>query len=592
MEAGVADGGDENVLRGLAASPGLADAPAFVFGADVAASVPDDETVSAERTPDELARFETARLDARGQVEKLADQLRAKGLDGADVFDNHLALYDDPVVGDAVGRAIRESRLTARSAVKRVLGEYRETFSRMQNAYLRERARDVDDMEDRLLRVLEHRDESPFAGLTRPSVVVAEDLTPSETAALPRGLVRGFVTVRGSVTSHSALLARALGIPAVVGLGDAAARIGPGDRLLLDGDAGTVAVNPDAAAAAAFGARLRQAHDLAVRLAAETAGGGALKDGTPVALEANVQPGVSFDGLAATGAQGIGLYRSEYLWLNGSGGEPSEDVQTAAYTEAARAASELGPSARAAIRVLDIGGDKLARGQIAREANPFLGNRSIRWLLSHRDAFRTQVRAILRASASGPVSLLWPMVASIDELRAANAELAAAQDDLRAQGIPFDEKMPRGCMIEIPSAALIAGQLAREADFFSVGTNDLIQYTLAADRGNADVAYLYQPTHPAVIRLLDMTFAAARAAGIPAVVCGQTASDPVLAALWVGLGATGLSMDAAAIPSVRRTLLTLATADVRALADEARALCATASAADILARCRAFLSAR
>ena len=333
---------------------------------------------------------------------------------------------------------------------------------------------------------------------------------------------------------------------------------------------------------------IRRSRELYSQLADDPPHSGVLKDGTPVTLRANVQPGVPLCGLATFGAEGIGLYRSEYLWL-GEDGSPSEEKQAKVYAEAARAVAGMGGGSRVVFRALDLGGDKLMSGTLHHEANPFLGCRSIRWLLAHRDVFRTQLRAILRASAAGPSAVMYPMIATRDELRAANEELARAKDELRAAGVPFDADIPHGCMVEVPSAALAADQLAREADFFSIGTNDLVQYTLAADRGNEQVAYLYQPAHPAVIKLIDMTVAAATARGIPVAVCGESAADPVLAALWIGLGVTSLSMGASGIPVVKKVLRGLSSDDVAELADKVRAMCADSSAADVYAFCRAFV---
>ena len=401
----------------------------------------------------------------------------------------------------------------------------------------------------------------------------------------------GFATDRGSTTSHVALLARALGIPAVVGLGDISMRVKTGETILLDGTGGTVTISPDEAAVAEFERMMRRSRELYSQLSGGGAGFVGLKDGTPVTLRANVQPGVPLCGLATFGAEGIGLYRSEYLWL-GEDSNPSEEKQTKAYTEAARVVAGLGHGARVIFRALDLGGDKLMSGNLIREVNPFLGNRSIRWLLSHRDVFRTQLRAFLRASAFGPSSVMYPMIATRDELRAANEELERAKAELAAEGVAFDVSIKRGCMIEVPSAALAADQLAREVDFFSIGTNDLVQYTLAADRGNEQVAYLYQPAHPAVIRLVDMTVKAAKARDIPVAVCGESAADPVMAALWIGLGVTSLSMGASGIPVVRKVLCGLSSADVAELADKVRAMCDDSSAADIYSFCRKFLLER
>jgi phosphotransferase system enzyme I (PtsI) len=313
-----------------------------------------------------------------------------------------------------------------------------------------------------------------------------------------------------------------------------------------------------------------------------------MKDGTKISLCANVQPGVPFGSLTAFGANGIGLYRSEYLWL-GRDDEPSEEVQFEAYSEAVRAVRTMGDSSRVTFRVLDLGGDKLRRGEASVEDNPFLGNRSIRYLLSHLDVFRTQLRAILRASAFGNCAIMYPMVSTLKELRDANYELRQIMADLKRENIPFDEEIPIGVMIEVPAAALCAKQFASEVDFFSVGTNDLIQYTMAADRGNTSVSHLYQPVHPAVLMLMDMTIKAAKEANIPVCVCGETASDPVLGVLWVGMGVNELSMSASYIPVLKKTLRELSMDDAKTLVDEVRSLMMTKSPAAIYAYCREYL---
>ena len=576
-------------VAGLAISRGFVAGPAFLYRADNLPNVP-EQTVAPEAVDDELARFQAARVAARNQLTVLIDQLRENGVGGSetDVFSSHLELFDDVLLVAAVERNIRDGRINAEAAVRRAIGEFRDVFAKMKDEYLRERARDLDDIERRILRVLTATEETTLSQIDRPVIIVADDLTPSETVALPREFVLGFATDRGSTTSHVALLARALGIPAVVGLGDISTRVTTGETILLDGTNGAVTLDPDAATQAEFARMVRRSRELYSQLADGPSRSGVLKDGTPVTLRANVQPGVPLCGLATFGAEGIGLYRSEYLWL-GEDGNPSEEKQTEVYTMAARAVAGMGAGARVIFRALDLGGDKLVNGAFLREANPFLGCRSIRWLLAHRDVFRTQLRAILRASAAGPSSVMYPMIATRDELRAANEELERAKAELAAEGVPFDAAIPHGCMVEVPSAALAADQLAREVDFFSIGTNDLVQYTLAADRGNEQVAYLYQPAHPAVVRLVDMTVAAAKARGIPVAVCGESAADPVLAALWIGLGVASLSMGASGIPVVKKVLRGLTSADVTKMADQVRALCADHSAADIYAFCRTFI---
>ncbi len=576
-------------VAGLAISRGFVAGPAFLYRADSLPNVP-ERTVAPEAVDDELARFQAARATAREQLTDIIGRLKANGSSGGevDVFANHLELFDDVLLVAAVERNIREGRVNAETAVRRAMGEFRDVFAKMKDAYLRERARDLDDIERRIMRVLTSTEETSLSQIDRPSIIVADDLTPSETVTLPRDFVLGFATDRGSTTSHVALLARALGIPAVVGLGDISTRVHTGDTVLLDGTNGAVTLDPDEATRIEFEGMVRRSRELYCQLADGPSRSGVLKDGTPVTIRANVQPGVPLCGLATYGAEGIGLYRSEYLWL-GEDGNPSEEKQTKVYTEASRAVAGMGGNARVIFRALDLGGDKLMSGTLHREANPFLGCRSIRWLLAHREVFRTQLRAILRASAAGPSSVMYPMIATRYELRAANEELSRAKDELAAMGVAFDANIPHGCMVEVPSAALAADQLAHDVDFFSIGTNDLVQYTLAADRGNEQVAYLYQPAHPAVIKLVDMTVAAAKARGIPVAVCGESAADPVLAALWIGLGVTSLSMGASGIPVVKKALRGLSSADVAELAGKVRAMCADSSAADIYSFCRTFL---
>ena len=574
-------------VAGLATSRGFAAGPAFVYAKDNVLSVP--EYAIAESDVDaEIARYRAALDETRRQIEELAAKFKSTA-DGiaTDVLANHLLLLDDPMAISAVERRIRDERLNAEAAVRRTTDDFRALFAKMSDPYLRERLRDVEDIEARMMRVLMGRGESVFDHVTSPVVVVADDLTPSETVTFPRGLILGFATNRGSATSHVALLARALGIPAVVGLCDITSRVQAGDFVQLDGSTGVVTVNPDAPTRAAFDRHAKSERELLARIEKDDVDTrGALA--SSMRLCANVQPGVSLADLSSHGVQGIGLYRSEYLWL-GREADPDEDEQAAAYSEAARAAAQLGDGARVVFRALDLGGDKLQRGQRPHEANPFLGNRSIRFLLSHRDVFRTQLRAILRASAYGPSAVMYPMVATLQELREANGELARTMEALGKEGVPFDAHIPHGVMIEVPSAALNADAFARECDFFSIGTNDLVQYTMAADRANERVSYLYQPANPAVIRLVGMTVRAACAAGISVSVCGESASDPVLGVLWAGLGVTSLSMSAGYIPAIRRTLQAISADEARDLADRVRGYGSSRSAAEIYADCRAFV---
>ena len=574
-------------LTGIATSRGFVSGPVFLFtAADGELTVPEC-IVPEDRVQAEIDRYHAARAEARRQIEDIAARLDDAPM--ANVFANHLAILDDELVVGPIDDTIRREHLNAESAIRRVVGAFRERFSRMNDPYLRERVRDIEDVERRFMRILLGREDTALSAMIEPSVIVADDLSPSEAVTLPRELVLGIATDRGSATSHVALLSRALGIPAVVGLGDVTQRVRPGGTVLLDGTNGTVTVDPDAATAKDFAKLVRRGKDLSALLEGDRQLPGAMKDGTPLRMLANIQPGVPFGSLTAFGAQGVGLYRTEYLWI-GADHEPDEEEQFSAYSEAVRSVlPAMGPEARVTFRCLDIGGDKIMRGTKSVEANPFLGNRSVRWLLGHRDDFRKQLRAILRASAFGKVSVMYPMIATLGELRECTAELELAKDELRVKGVEFDADVLRGAMIETPAAALCADQLAREVDFFSVGTNDLVQYAMAADRGNETVAYLSNPSDPAVVRLVDTTCRLARDGGIHVCVCGESAADPVMAVLWVGLGAKELSMGASCIPVVKKVLRAVTSGEARELAAEVLAACATDTAEQLYSRIRGFL---
>lgn len=581
-------------LAGSAASRGFAAGNVYLHVSDENFATP-EYLLPPEKALEETARYHAARMEARRQISDIADKMRARGnASEADIFSNHLLILEDASIVTAIEKFIREDHLNAEAALRRAVGRFRDVFSRMDDPYLRERVRDIDDIERRCLRILLGREETGFARISSPVIIVADDLTPSETVSLPREFVLGFATDRGSSTSHVALLARSLGIPAVVGLGNVTSRVKAGDFILLDGVAGSLTVSPDDATRADFEERARADRE---RLAVVADGANApvvLADGAAgvrVKLTANVQPGIPLNTLEPFAPEGIGLYRTEYLWLS-SRADPGEEEQYRAYAEAVAALASMEPGSHIVFRTLDIGGDKVRPGAKSDESNPFLGQRSIRWSLAHRDDFRAQLRAILRASALGPAAVMYPLVTDVRELREANRELAETMRELEAKGVAFDRRIRRGVMVETPAAALASRALARECDFFSIGTNDLVQYTMAADRGNERVGHLYQPTHPSVLRLVEETLAGAASTGIPVAVCGATASDPVLAALWIGMGVTGLSVGAGCIPALRKALRPLSFADVRALAEDVRAMRDTATSDEIYAFCRDRLTAR
>ena len=405
-------------IAGLATARGFASGPVFVYRGDGQVPVP-EYLVERDRIDDELMRLKRAVVETKRDLETLISILRQRtGRSDVRVFECHLMILEDEILKkETMGYIIRD-RLNAEAAVRRTANGARRQFERMNDPYFRERVRDLDDIERRILKSLTGFSSGAHIELRTPSIIIADDLTPSETVQLPRELVLGFATNGGSTTSHVALLARALAIPAVTGLVDITSRVKPGEVVLLDGTNGAVTLNPDEST-------IRQFNDLVERqleLAEEATLGapaGTLKSGGDIPIYANIHPGVPLAGIREQGARGIGLYRSEYLWLNREM-EPTEEEQFVAYRDAAKFAATLSDGGEITIRTLDIGGDKLVRGISSKEANPFLGNRSIRYLLSHRDVFRTQLRAILRASAFGNVSIMYPMVSCVDELVAAS----------------------------------------------------------------------------------------------------------------------------------------------------------------------------
>ena len=578
-------------FSGLATARGFAIGPVFVYRGDGEIPVP-EYVVDPGREQEELLRLKRAIGDTKRDLEGLVAAVRERtsGREDVRVFECHLMLLEDILLVGETERHILEERLNAEAAVRRTANGARRQFGQMNDAYFRERVRDLDDIERRLLKSLTGFGGTPHLELKAPAVVVADDLTPSETIQLPREYVLGFATNGGSTTSHVALLARAMGIPAVTGLGDITSRVTAGETVLLDGTGGTLTVSPDAAT-------IREFSDLVERqkeIAEEAASGlpaGTLKDGGDVLIYANLHPGAPVGGIKDLGARGIGLYRSEYLWLNRER-EPTEAEQFEAYREAVAFSKTLGPMSSITIRTLDIGGDKLVRGISAKEANPFLGNRSIRYLLANPDVFRTQLRAILRATVFGQVAILYPMVSCVEELQEAAEILESVKRELDAEHTPYGRTFLVGAMIEVPSAALNADALAKHVDFFSIGTNDLVQYTMAADRGNEAVAHLYQPTNPAVLKLMRMAIGAAKRNGIYVGVCGESASDPIVGVLWAAMGVDLLSMSATYIPVMAKLFSRLTRADLDDYLKTAESVGDDATAVDVLTVCRNWMKER
>lgn len=577
-------------IAGLATARGFAIGPVFIYRGSGDVPIP-EYVVDPGHEAEELVRLKRAVLETQRDLESMISTLKERsGHTDVRVFECHQMLLEDPVLFGETEKYILEDHVNAEAAVRRTANHARAQFERMNDPYFRERVRDLDDVERRLLKALTGFGGSPHLELKAPSIVIADDLTPSETVQLPREYVLGFATNGGSTTSHVALLARAMGIPAVTGLGDITGKVIAGETVLLDGTNGAVTIAPDEEAVRSFSDLVERQKEI-VEDVSRGAPAGTLKDGGDVLIYANVHPGVPVADVKEQGARGVGLYRSEYLWLNREM-EPTEEEQFEAYSDAAKFAASLGPRSSITIRTLDIGGDKLVRGISSKEANPFLGNRSIRYLLSNPDVFRTQLRAILRASVFGKVGILYPMVSCVEELREAAAILADVKRELDGKGIAYDKAVPVGAMIEVPSAAINADALAKYVQLFSIGTNDLVQYTMAADRGNESVAHLYQPTNPAVLKLMRMTIDAAKRNGIPVGVCGESASDPIVGVLWAAMGVDMLSMSATYIPLMSKLFSRLTRADLDDYLKTVEAMGNSATADEILAKCNEWMRTR
>ena len=570
----------EKIFRGIPVSPGVCRGRILLLGKPQAESLAHRQIEESE-VPGELKRFEQALVATRQQILEVQRQVtEGLGAQDAAIFDAHLLVLEDPVLIEEVHKLIRQDKVSAEYAFQQVAEKYAKTLSAIDDEYLRERAADMRDVTTRMLDNLTGRAVNlDLAKLAEPCIIISYDLTPSQTAQMNRKMVLGFATDVGSRTSHTAIMARSMRIPAVVGLRHATRDLASGSYALLDGYNGQIIVSPTEQTLFEYGQLDRKRVTLEEKLQDTIDKPAVTLDGTPVVLSANVEQPSDTEAVLASGAEGVGLFRTEYLFINRDT-LPNEEEQYQAYRQVAAA---LKPSP-VIIRTLDLGGDKfLSHLQVPQEMNPFLGWRAIRFCLQERDIFRLQLRAILRASIEGNVKIMYPMISGLDELNQANALLEEFKGELRREGVAFDEVMDVGAMIEIPSAAVAAESLAKRVKFFSLGTNDLIQYSLAVDRLNEKIAHLYEPTHPAIVRLIKMTVDAGNKHGVWTGVCGEMAGDPVFTALLLGLGVTELSAAPAAVPQIKYLIRRLKMAEARELAEFALQC---ESGSDILARCR------
>jgi phosphoenolpyruvate-protein phosphotransferase (PTS system enzyme I) len=531
----------------------------------------------------EVRRYRAAVRLSRRQLQALKKRAeRALGDEHAFIFDAHLLMLGDRKLNDDVEEVIRSERVGAEWAVKVVTDRLLAVYEEIKDDYLRERSSDIEDVTRRLLVALSG-ESMRGRHLTEDAVIVAEELMPSTLAELDFARIKAVATDVGGWTSHTAIIARGLGIPAVVGLRDFYRAARTGDTAVIDARTGEVVLHPAPATLEGFVAQKPSAAEAAARAApAEELGEPPrTRDGVEVVLRANVELPVEYEWVNRYGARGIGLFRSEFL-LTHRGTLPSEEEQRAAYEHLSR----IGGREGVAVRLFDLGGDKMTatRLESGEERNPALGLRAIRFCLRREEVLRTQARAVLRAAARGRVDLVLPMVSDITDVRRARAVVDEERTRLESEGREVG-RVRVGAMIEVPAAVLVAEKLAREVDFFSLGTNDLVQYTLAVDRGNEEVAGWFRSLHPAVLQSVRRALEAARGAGIPAVVCGEMASSPAFAAVLVGLGARELSMAPTSIPRVRRTVAGLEQEELARLASECLD-CATADDVEELVRVR------
>ncbi len=539
------------LMKGIGVSSGIAIGEAYIV--ERGAVEPAQYCyLDAREAEGEIERFKNALKESRDQLTRIKKKMEEdkRGKEHIRIIDAHLMiLRDNMLINDTV-KVIKDEKVNAEWALKTVLKDLMEYFNKMDDEYLRERSTDIEHIVNRVLTNLMGRKHESVADIKTPSIIIARDLAPSDTAQMVKGMVLSFLTDVGGRTSHTAIMARSLEIPAVVGLESITRKVENGDTIIVDGTTGTVIVNPSESVVEVYRRRKERYENYGKALfhyrdlPCET------KDGRRIRLVGNMEIIEEIDSLTEHGAEGIGLYRTEFLYLNRKD-LPTEDEHVRAYKQVIK---RMAPHP-VVIRTLDIGADKPISGaDQAKEINPAMGLRAIRFCLRNTDIFKVQLRGILRASATGKIKIMFPMISGIDELRRAKTLLEEAKEELAAEGKSFDKNIEIGAMIEVPSAAIIADLIVREVNFVSIGTNDLLQYTLAIDRVNEHVAYLYEPFHPAVLRIIKTVADAAAKAGVLVGVCGEMAGEPEYALILVGLGIEQLSMNAFSILRVKRLI--------------------------------------
>ncbi len=536
-------------VKGIPVSPGIVMGRAIVLG-NAETHVP-RRIIESDSLDLEVARLDTALQAAVEDLAILRDRTEAQiGRDAAKIFGFHLGLLQDPTLLAPMRTRIITDRVNAEVAVADAFQRLADQFRALGSEMFSQKANDVLDLDRRVLAKLMGEDENRLATLTEPSIVIAHELTPSQTAGMDRTMVIGIATDLGGRTSHTSIVARAIEIPCVVGCSRVMGRVADGDMVIIDGDTGVIIVRPDARTLAEY--RIQQERFSVYRSMLRNTAQleSVTKDGTRIQLLGNIEFPHEVESVFANGGDGVGLYRTEFLYLT-SDHEPTEEEQFAAY----KSTIELLKGRPCTIRTLDLGADKYTQQRASEpERNPFLGLRSIRYCLQHKPLFKTQLRAILRASAFGPLKVMFPLVSTVMELRQARLIFNDVCEELSEEGVRYDPNIPVGIMVETPSAALMANAFAKEVSFFSIGTNDLIQYTLAVDRGNERVAHLYSGASPAVLYLVKTVVRTARRSGVECSLCGEVAGEAIYTMLLIGLGLRTLSLVPSQIPLIKRVI--------------------------------------
>ncbi|MBD3245426.1 MAG: phosphoenolpyruvate--protein phosphotransferase [Candidatus Omnitrophica bacterium] len=551
-------------LKGIAVSLGIGIGKAYRIGQEEV-TVP-KRKIGHEEISREIYRLEEALIETRREITSLQKKIfQELGFDHSKIFEAHVLVLEDRVLIEDIIQQIKNKKVNVEFAFWTSIKKYMDTLLKLEDDYLRERVNDIDDVARRVLRKLLKKEIVSLKDLKEKVIVVAHDLSPSQTASLPKGNILAFVTDVGGRTSHTAIIARSLGIPAVVGVEIGTKNIKPGEKLIVDGSKGVVVVHPTERILKEYQkksqqlVKARKAFHIPKVYKAQT------KDKKEVDVSGNIELPEELPLVREYGAEGIGLYRTEFVFL-GRRDLPSEEEQYQAYVNVAR---RVKPHS-VIIRTMDIGGDKfLSQPQVPKEMSPFLGWRAIRFCLAQPEIFKVQLRAILRAAAEGEMKIMFPMISGIEELRQAKALLEECKEELRREKKNFKADISVGTMIEVPSAAMCADELAKESDFFSIGTNDLIQYSLAVDRGNEKVAYLYEPGHPGVIRLLKHVIETAHKNKIWIGMCGEMAGEPLFAYLLLGMGLDEFSMSPPRVPKVKDMIRNVFFQDAQRAAEKA-----------------------